>query len=1037
MREAGGPSPPTTSGVDAPGHRLRVYLSSTLGELASERDAAKSAIKTLRLDPAGADFGSSADNGSGPAVESDIFVAVYWQSYGWVNEGSDVSDLEEEYDRAVSLPRLVYLKDAGAERDERLVALLDRARSDGLVIREFESPGELAELLVDDLAALIADRFASAGSVPGSLPTGTLTFMFGDIAGSTRLVEELGDEYAEVLAGYHDIVSTATGDHQGTVADLEGERVFTVFPDALEAVSAATAIQSAIATRAWPGGGSVRARLGLHTGTARVGSGGYVGLDVHRASRVSSSAHGGQIVISSPVRELVEDSLAGMGWRVKDLGSFALKGLARAERLFQVTGPGLETEFPPPRARSTSRVRLPASTSIMVGREREVAELVELMTRPSVRLVTLTGPGGIGKTRLALAVANDLAASFPDGVFFVNLASLTDPSHVLLAVGEAAGIPIEGEPVEALSGELQGQQVLLLMDNFEHVVGAGTGVTELLARSAGVKVLATSRVPLRLMSEQEYTLEPLALPPPGSDETESVRASDAVRLFMDRAVAVLPGFLLDDENAPPIASIVRIVDGLPLAIELAAARLRMLSPKALSERLTKSLDALGAGAADMPTRQRTLDAAIDWSYQLLTVEEKSLFARLCVFQGGFTVESAQDVAVDEGDVVDLLMALVENSLVLPAHGGEGRLRMLAPMREFGLRKLRESGEYERVKDRHARHYANLAEAAFADLRGINQAAMVERLAEDWNNIDVAADWLIATGDDASLVRLAYGLWVFLWVGNHLRDGSRWLSTIAEPERLDPVQQARCWWLRGGLSYEMGDYEASKVAIDKASLLLEGSGDIDCHNWADFLSALLIPVYGDDPSATYPRLELSLARFRGFGDRWGEGYALIGLGILAASNGDLVRAEQFQLETRQLGEDLGNGALVGLAEAQLGFTYVSSGRVDEARDALRRAFDRFRRMNYREGICYALEAAASLSFAEGKAEMGMVALGAAEEVRERIGLHPWPLIMWLFDSLSLMADSLEDPGLQAARRNGRQMKPFDAAALVLETSPVPA
>lgn len=1037
MREAGGGSPTVVTGGDAPGHRLRVYLSSTLGELAAERDAAKSAVKTLRLDPAGTDFGSSIDNGSGPAVEADIFVGVYWQSYGWVNEGSQISDLEDEYSRAATLPRLIYLKGSSAERDERLAALLDRARSDGVAIRDFESPGELAELLVDDLAALIADRFAPVETIPGSLPTGTLTFMFGDIAGSTRLVEELGEEYADVLAGYHDIVSTATVDHQGTVIDLEGERVFTVFPDAIEAVGAAITIQSAIAARSWPRDGSVQARLGLHTGTARIGSGGYVGLDVHRASRVSSSAHGGQIVISSPVRELIEGSVEGSGWRVRDLGSFALKGLSRAERLFQLTGPGLATEFPPPRARSTSRVRLPASSSILVGRDGEMTDLVDLMTRPSVRLVTITGPGGIGKTRLALAVAGELAESFPDGVFFVNLAPLTDAEQVLLAVGEAAGIPIEGEAVEALSGELQGQQVLLLMDNFEQVAGAGTGVNELLARSPGVKVLATSRVPLRLMSEQEYTLDPLALPPPGSDETDTVRASDAVRLFMDRAVAVLPGFLLNDENAPPIASIVRIVDGLPLAIELAAARLRMLSPRALSERLTKSLDALGAGAADMPTRQRTLDAAIDWSYQLLTREEQSLFARLCVFQGGFTVESAQEVAIEDGDVVDLLMSLVENSLVLPAHGGEGRLRMLAPMREFGLRRLHESGEYERVKDRHARHYASLAESAFSDLRGVNQAAMVERLAEDWNNIDVAADWLIATGDDTSLVRLTYGFWVFLWVGNHLRDGSRWLSTIAEPERLDPIQQARFWWLRGGLSYEMGDYETSKFAIDKAALLLEGSGDIDCHNWVDFLSALLIPVYGDDLSATYPRLELSLARFRGFGDRWGEGYALIGLGILAASSGDLDHAEQFQLETRQLGEDLGNGALVGLAEAQLGFTYVSSGRIDEARDALRRAFDRFRRMNYREGICYALEAAAALSFAEGKAEMGMVALGAAEEVRERIGLHPWPLIMWLFDSLSMMADSLDDPMLQAARRNGQQMKPFDAAALVLETSPVPA
>ena len=234
---------------------------------------------------------------------------------------------------------------------------------------------------------------------------------------------------------------------------------------------------------------------------------------------------------------------------------------------------------------------------------------------------------------------------------------------------------------------------------------------------------------------------------------------------------------------------------------------------------------------------------------------------------------------------------------------------------------------------------------------------------------------------------------------------------------------------------MGQYEDSKESIGKAVEILETNGDIDCHNWTDFVSALLLPVDGEDPAIVTERLEVSLARFRGFGDRWGEGYALIALGILAASNGDVETAEKYQVGTRDLGFELGNGALIGLAEAQMGFTYISSGRLSEARDALRRSFDVFRGMNYREGLCYALEAAASLSFTEGQTELGMIALGAAEEVRERIGLHPWPLIMWLFDALSAMADSLDDPVLQGARHNGRQLNPFDAAALVLDASPV--
>jgi predicted ATPase/class 3 adenylate cyclase len=725
--------------------RLKVFVSSTLGELKSEREAAKSAIKTLRLTPAGVDLGIR--NEEGPSIQdSDIFVGIYWRSSGWE------SDLERDYDAGADLPSLIYIKEPASGREESLTHLLDRMRADGRsTIRSFESPGELAERLVEDLGALMSERFAAAEPEPGSLPLGTLTFMFGDIAGSTALVERLGEQYAEVLSGYHQIVGEATRRHGGTVVDLEGERLFSVFLDAFDGVSATVEIQSELVERVWPQSVSVRARLGLHTGTARIGSGGYVGLDVHRASRVASSANGEQIVVSAPVRELVEGRIEALGWEVKELGAYALKGLSRAEKLFQIVTPGLRADFPPPRARSTTRVRLPKSQNNLVGRDRELTELMEMLGRPHVRLATIVGPGGIGKTRLALSVAEETSHLFPDGVYFVNLAPVTDPAQVLLAIGDAAGIPIEGEAIDALSSEFQDQQVLLVIDNFEQVAEAGSSVADLLGRSPGLKVLATSRVPLRIMSEYEYILEPLGLPPTGSERLDSISASDAVLLFLDRALAVIPGFSIDEENASPVASIVRKVDGLPLAIELAAARLRMLSPRALSDRLTKSLDALGTGAADVPSRQRTLDAAIDWSYQLLTREEQALFCRLCVFQGGFTVESAQEVAVEEGDAVDQLMVLVENSLILPAQGGEGRLRMLAPIREFGLRRLHEAGEFEWMKDRHADYYVRLAEASIEDLRGTKQAAVVEGLAADWNNIDVAAEWLMKQGDDASLV----------------------------------------------------------------------------------------------------------------------------------------------------------------------------------------------------------------------------------------------------------------------------------------------
>ena len=480
--------------------RLRVFVSSTLGELKSEREAAKSAIKSLRLVPTGIDLGTRTGQDGVGLEEADIFVGIYWQAYGWAGQDSPLSDLEQEYDQSAGLPRLVYVKEPATDREQGLARLLDRIGAEGgSPMRSFESPGELAEMLVEDLAALMTERFAAPTLDGGPLPGGTLTFMFGDIAGSTALVERLGISYAEVLLGYHEILSAATDRHGGTVVDLEGERVFMVFQDAFEAVSSAVEIQTDLARRPWPESVTVRARLGLHTGTARIGSGGYVGLDVHRASRVASSAHGEQIVVSAPVRELVEGQLDSRGWRIRELGSFALKGLSRAEKLFQVDAPGLKSDFSPPRARSTARVRLPSPLNRLVGREKELAELVEMLGRAHVRLATVVGPGGIGKTRLALSVAEELSSSFPDGVYFVNLAPLIDASQVLLAIGDAAGIPIEGEAIDALSTEFQDQQVLLFVDNFEQVVEAGPAVGELLARSPGLKVLATSRVPLRIL----------------------------------------------------------------------------------------------------------------------------------------------------------------------------------------------------------------------------------------------------------------------------------------------------------------------------------------------------------------------------------------------------------------------------------------------------------------------------------------------------------------------------------------------------------
>jgi predicted ATPase/class 3 adenylate cyclase len=1006
-------------------------VSSAPGELTPERDAVKSAIRSLRLEPVLHDLGTGPDLDQADPAGCDAFVGIYWRSYGWQEGEGEASDIERELEEAAGVPRLLYVKEPAPDRDPALGELLQRMGKDTSArVTVFEAPGDLAEMLVADLGELIASSGAPSDV---ALPEGTLTFMFCDIEGSTTLLRDLGAEYPMLLAEYHKVVSEEAHTRGGLIADIDGDRAFLVFPDADQAVEAAIGIQTSLATGRWEASATARCRIGLHTGTAVMGSLGYVGLDVHRAARIASAAHGGQILVSAAVKALTEGGDRSLGWSMNELGSYALKGLSRAERLFQVMAPGLGSTFPPPRARSSAPVRLPASHGALVGRERETREVAALLARQDVHLVTLTGPAGVGKTRVALASAEELSESFPDGVYFVSLATLAEPENLASIIGEAAGIPIEGDAFASVSDAFQHQQVLLVLDNFEQVVEAAPVIGSLLDTSPGLKALITSRVVLRIGGEHEYTVDALPTPAEDASDHELIGASPAVQLFVDRAEHVTPGFRLSPDNAMSVARITRLVEGLPLAVELAAARLRTLSPAALADRLGGSLEVLGKGAADLPDRQRTLEAAIDWSFRLLTEQEQRLFARLGVFTGGFTIDSAQEVGIgpDGGDALDLLASLVDNSMILPVQGGSGRMRMLAPIREFSLARLGSSGELEPTRERHARYFMHLSEAQAPALRDVGQAAALETLHDEWPNLETAAAWLGSTGHWDGLVRIAQVMWVYVWIGNRIPEARSWLLDFPQPTpSLDRRLEGHYWWLLGGTGYEMGDYEASKRAIDIAIPILEESGDEEVLAWARFIGGLLLPAFGTDPQEVMASLDDALRRFRDIGDRWGEGYALIGYGILAAASGDFATAESYHLQCRSLGEALANDVLIGHAETQLGFTYLASGQGDRAREALRRAVDKFRPLRYREGICYALEAMAALAFGEDRTELGMIALGAAEGVRDKIALRPWPAVMWFFDMLAAMADALEDPRLQAARLAGRQMSPFDAVDLVL-------
>ncbi|MGH3083982.1 MAG: ATP-binding protein, partial [Gaiellaceae bacterium] len=519
------------------------------------------------------------------------------------------------------------------------------------------------------------------------LPTGTVTLLFTDVEGSTKLLQEIGvGSYEGVLSQHHRLLREAVANVAGHEVDVQGEGFFFAFSRPSDALTAAVSAQRALGQHAWPGDTEVRVRMGIHTGEPTLTATGYVGLDVHRGARICSAARGGQVLVSQTTRDLL-DAAEGVSFR--DVGEHRLKDLTRPQRLFQVVADGLQTAFSPPRSLNSHPTNLPIQPTPLVGRDRELSEVGALMNQS--RLVTLTGPGGIGKTRLAVQAAADAVDEFGGGTYFVPLEGVTDPDLVLSTVASAVGV--REEPARELSEQLIArfgdEPVLLVLDNFEHVLDAAPDLSLLLSRCEPLRVLSTSREALRVAAEQEYSVAPL-------DE------DDALALFHERARAVRADFQPTDEDA--VREICARVDRLPLALELAAARVKLLPPRELATRLTQRLDVLTRGARDRPTRQQTLRAAIEWSYDLLDEAERVLFERLAVFAGGWSLPAAEAVCDAS---LDLLASLVDKSLVVQVDEltGEARFSMLETIRDFTEEKLRQHEAYDEVRRRHAEYFA--------------------------------------------------------------------------------------------------------------------------------------------------------------------------------------------------------------------------------------------------------------------------------------------------------------------------------------------
>jgi predicted ATPase/class 3 adenylate cyclase len=844
------------------------------------------------------------------------------------------------------------------------------------------------------------------------LPTGTVTFLFTDIEGSTRLLQDLGQRYGAVRDGHAAILRRAIRAGGGVEVSTAGDSFFAAFASPAGAVRAAVAAQRELAGHRWPAGFPVRVRMGLHTGEGVLGGDNYSGIDVNRAARVAAAAAGGQVLVSDPTRVLVERDVPD-GVSLRDLGTHRLKDLNLPMRLHDLVIAGLPADFPPPRTLDARPGNLPAPLTSFVGREAETAEAVRLLGRS--RLLTLTGAGGSGKTRLALQVAGQLQPRYRDGAFFADLSSVTDPALVPSVLARALGVPeAAGRPVlAALCDHLRDKQLLLVVDNFEQVAEAGAVVERLLTAAPGLGVVATSRVVLAVAGEQELVVPPLELPDlrrlPGLD---ALGHSEAVRLFVERAQAARPGFRLTGENAPTVAEICARLDGLPLAIELAATRIKVLTPAQILPRLERRLSLLTGGARTLPDRQRTLRGAIAWSHDLLPGPQRRLLARLSVFAGGWTLESAEAVC-DPGslglDVLDGLASLVDQSLVLGSEpaAGQARFSMLETVREFAQERLAAAGDLEPVRRRHAQHFLDLAVAAEPHLTGPDQAEWLDRCELEQANLRLALRSAAEAGQAGRAQEAAGALWRFWQQRGHLAEGRLRLEEVLALPAGKEATPARAKALAGagGIAWWQEDIAAARRFYDEALAIERRLGDPARIAEALYNQAFVVAAGGDFEGG-FRLCEESLELFRRAGDEAGVARAdwMLAMRDLVAGRWErpLAGAEEAVAGWRRIGDRFRvEDGLVWLA-----VVYARAGRPADARAASAEARQLAAEADSPMGMLSVLIALTYMARWEERYQDAVRLAGAADALREQVGGRA---------PLDFLAGVLGDPEAEARAR----------------------
>jgi len=810
------------------------------------------------------------------------------------------------------------------------------------------------------------------------LPTGTVTFLFTDIEGSTRLLHELGDAYADVLAEHRRLLREAFTGHGGVEVDTQGDAFFVAFATAKDALAAAGEGQDALSA------GPIRVRMGIHTGEPLATEEGYVGIDVHRAARIAAAGHGSQVIVSQATRELSGDG------GLRDLGEHRLKDLAAPERLYQL-GDG---DFPPLKALYQTNLPIPATP--FLGRERELREVQALISRPDVRLLTMSGPGGTGKTRLALQAAAEVAERFPDGIYWVPLASLRDASLVLDVAAKALGA------ADGLVERIADKSLLLLFDNFEHLIEAAPELSNVLAACPNAQLMVTSRELLRLPGEQAYPVPPL-------------EPEDGEELFIARALAAKPDFRADDS----ISDLCARLENLPLALELAAARVRVLSPDELLQRLSQRLDLLKGGRG-VDARQQTLRATIEWSHDLLDADEQRLFARLAVFRGGCSIQAAEQVCNAD---IDTLQSLVDKSLVGMREGD--RFWMLETIREFAIERLERSGEADRIRRRHADAVLALAESAdlTVEATAAGLRARYEIVVPEQANIRGALDWSMGADEIELAMRLAVALEQY-WVTTSPAEGTRLLMELLE-RRKDVPAELRVRAIRAlqGATYIVGDFETGTRYAEQALAEYRRLGV----EWgvAHMLQRLALEAQrAGDFERARSLLEESLSLDP---SPFNEAGALRVLGDLAFAEGrpeeSIELLDRCAARAKEVNWDWWQvNALAAAAEYTL-----MLGRPDDALPRLRESMAIARTVHDRQGFAYGLTLLAWVAAARGQAERAGTLWGAVEGEAKRGRIGQWENER---DEYAGHVFAVAGPEFERARADGREMSLDEAVEYAL-------